>query len=204
MPNEPVFFVGDSREFPAGIHSVSVAHGEKEIAVQQTVGVGVRLPQVEHFALCEGFDGVGFGWATERGAIQVTGPSTAMDFKARGTNERTELQTAGFEFAGEGRGSEICEWFQGTGDQDNSVALVNVPGDAGDSLFEERDRVHVSENQVARNVRKVTLIAMRNGKKTVRQKSQSFRDPATIVGQRNSVVSPQFVEQALFQGGLGQ
>lgn len=61
MPDGPVSLVGDGGEFPAGIHRVGVANGEKEIVVEQTVGVGVGLAKIEAFALCQGFDGVGFG-----------------------------------------------------------------------------------------------------------------------------------------------
>jgi len=194
MPDGPVSLVGDGREFPAGIDCVSVAHGEKEIPVEQAVTVRVGLSQVQAFALREAFDRARFGGTIKCEAIQVAGPSTAVFLKARGTDERLERLTTSFEFAGKCGDSEICKWLPSAGDQDDGVTLGEGARRVDHCLFEERDGVHVSKNQVARNVRQVALIAMLNGKRTLPQKSQRFRDPTEIVGQRNFVVAAQFAK----------
>jgi len=181
-PDGPIFLVGDGDEFPAGIYGVRVANGEKEIPVEQAVGVSMALVEIEAMALRQGFDGVGFGGTIHGGAIQTAYPSTAMFFEAGGTEERAQLQATGFEFAGQRGSGEMRERFQGATDQNDFVSLANVPGDAGDPFFEKRDGVHITEDQIAGDVREVALIAMVNRKQTLGQEPQRLRGPAEVIG----------------------
>lgn len=115
-----------------------------------------------------------------------------------------QFQATAFEFARQRGGGEVPERFQSATEQNNFVGLADVPSNAGNSFSEKRNGVHITKDEVAGNVREVTLIAMLNGKKAMRQESQRFRSPTEIIGKGNFVVVAQFVEEATFEGGRAQ
>lgn len=204
MPNAPTVFVGKRGEFPTGIHSVGMANGAQETTVEQAVGVGVRWTQIDFVEFRQSFDGVSFCGAANGGTVEIASAPAALLFEARGAHQRMKHQAARFEFTSKRGSGEICERFESAAYENNRVTLAEVPGNAGNSLLEQRERVHIAENEVARNTRQITLVAVLDGQKALRQQAQRLPDPTEIIDRRNFLVAAKFREQAAFERRLGK
>jgi len=108
------------------------------------------------------------------------------------------------ELALDGHRRQASQGLERAGDENDLVFLSRMPCDAGDAFLEERNGVGVTEGQSGVHAGEVSLVAVLNGEKAMRQEMQRFDAPAQKVRERNGGVLAQFREETALEGRLRQ